>query len=419
MKLPQPEKKPIKTISYNEWKDTIENGLPELVYSAEACASALLHLKIPSIVNPIALVLKDAPSSGKTVCLNLFRQLPMCKVNDEFTENAFMSGVEGQADFIKMMKDSCTIIPDLATLLHKNEDSVRVILGKLTRLLDGQGYSKASPNAKGGQKTAGEDNKLMFTMLMATTELSSRVHECMAGLGPRMMFMDVGTKEPTVDEMVSARFNRSLFTLRQQECTEATTAFIQGKFAEEFVEPELTQGIYTTIVNLAVAMSYMRSELTVTQDRFDRNEMTYDLPQKEYPWRLVTCMENMAKAHCFMRGGTKIDLEDLAPLFRFLFSSGPPARTRIFQEVIKNGGSVDDTLIAETLELTRSRSKQEIDIMSLLKFGERSKSESLSGSKDKTVYWDPEEVFTFTMSEQMQWLHSPQWMEYYQEYNIL
>ncbi len=423
---------PTVDMPYDKWYAVVQENLPDLQYAIMACAAAVSQLHIQSIVNPVALVLKDAPSSGKTVCLNLFSSFKeRVFINDEFTENALIGGQKGSKDFIGKMKDKAVLIPDLATVLHKSEDSVRSILGKLTRLLDGQGYAKASST----KDTVDYGGSLFFVMIMATTELSKRVHQCMSGLGPRMMFMDVGSTDPDEDVLFSFIQNPSSFVYKQKEVQDATTEFMRSFWQQDTSTLGLSYDCDETqmmVARCAKAMSYMRSDITVEPDDFDRNEVAASVIEKEHSWRLAVTMHNMSKAHACLRRSPIIQPVDLQIIYRCLFSSGPKPRPAILKLLIEYNGTVTDIELAQKCSLSRAQAKREIYVLSMLKFGVITKDDTEKKKNDifnsgpamfyasvKNEWTDNEIVYEFTLNKELKWLYLDEMKEFYSQYKIL
>lgn len=422
----QETKPPITPISYEEWLTCVQEHLPDLQYAIVACIAAVAQLHIPSIDNPIALVLKDAPSSGKTVCLNLFRGfIEKVIVNDEFTENALVGGQKGSEDFIDKMKDKAVLIPDLATVLHKNEDSVRSILGKLTRLLDGQGYAKASST----KKSKDYGGRLFFVMVMATTALSKRVHQCMSGLGPRMLFIDVGSKDPNADLLFQLISNPESFKNREKVVQEKTTEFLRSfwqtdtnLYGKQYKDEE-TQMM---VARCAEVMAYMRSDIVVEPDDFDRNEVAASAIDKEHGWRLAVTMHNMCKAHACLRKSEVIEPVDIQTIYRCLFSSGPKPRPQIFKLIIKHDGEINDSDLVEKCGLSRAQAKRELYVLSLLKFGSIEKKDNGYGAEAtgfvhsvKNEWVNNNMDYNFSIAEKLRWVYLPEMKEFYATYNIL
>src|SRR5437870_1197799 len=77
---------PASRISFAEWKRTIEVNFPDLVVAAQAALSVVAQFLIKDITNPFALVLVDVPSSGKTIAINFFANIPeITYATDKFT----------------------------------------------------------------------------------------------------------------------------------------------------------------------------------------------------------------------------------------------------------------------------------------------------------------------------------------------
>src|SRR3989344_6788285 len=81
-KCPAPEK----AVTFEEWRNTITENFPDLRFASEVALSTVSQFLIKDITNPFALVLVDAPSSGKTIAINFFDDIPeLTYATDKFT----------------------------------------------------------------------------------------------------------------------------------------------------------------------------------------------------------------------------------------------------------------------------------------------------------------------------------------------
>lgn len=426
-------------ISYEQWLGEMQNIMPDITPGAVALADTVAQLHMQYIVNPVAIALRDSPSSGKTVCLNLFSGLrELCLINDEFTANALMSGSvnnkDGSKDFVKKMKNKATIIPDLATLFSGSDDSIRGFMGKITRILDGQGYSKA--DGANGAKSHGmgsqeADKDHMLVMLMATTELQPRIWWMMAGLGPRWFFMDLGSRRPTSADIREFLLHSDDFSRKEAYARYITEQFMrtfwQGQPAMRKFEYE-DDSVAQIIADLAILMSYMRSDLQMMPDRFNKQKIAHSIPQQEFAWRLSVGLRNFAHAHCHLRGGEVVTLDDMETVFRLALGTGQAPRPSLLKLLIRNNGKADDSLIAEQLRMTRPQAKRELAVWDTLQFGrlEKLKIENdnpfgiYTGNADpgEQEYYDDEITFTLHIADDLKWLTEAKWQDYFTKKNI-
>jgi len=421
---------PKNPVYYDEWREIVHNNLPDLEDAIIACASAAIQLNVEDIVNPIALVLKDAPSSGKTVCLNSFRGFQeKVLYTDEFTENSMVSGMQAKKgnkapSFAEQMQNKLVIISDLATVIHKAQDSVRALLGKLTRLLDGQGYVKQS----GATGTVGKDQDLFFVMLMATTELTKDAQRSMSGLGPRMLFIDVGSIEPGEDEIFKLIGDPSAFQKRQAIVKERTGEFMRTLFQKDMSGMGIRyekESIQMMVSRCATAMAYMRSDIVVEPDDFDRNEVAANAIQKEHPWRLGVTLHNMCRGQACLRLSEEIKEQDIVTIFRCLFSTGPKPRPQILRALAMGTGAMTDKELSDKVGMTRAQAKRELYVLALIGMGSITKSESTDswaefGSQRRNIEWIDDSVeYTFNLNQELQWLHMEEMQEFYKRHNII
>jgi hypothetical protein len=89
-----------------------------------------------------------------------------------------------EIDLLPKIKNKFFLTPELGPTFSKRDDDLKEILGIITRVLDGLGYSSDS-GAHGHREYTGE---WMFTWLGAAVELEYRVHKCMGGMGYKLHF---------------------------------------------------------------------------------------------------------------------------------------------------------------------------------------------------------------------------------------
>src|SRR3989338_8185778 len=84
--------RPERTVYFDQWRQTIEDNFPELLFPAEVSLSVVAQILIKDITNPFALVLVDVPSAGKTITINFFSEIDVLTyATDKFTPASFVS----------------------------------------------------------------------------------------------------------------------------------------------------------------------------------------------------------------------------------------------------------------------------------------------------------------------------------------
>jgi hypothetical protein len=132
---------------YNEWQlkvaEKYENlemifksHYPEAWIFMEFCLSIKSILNVMDFTLPFMGVLVAAPSSLKTMAIQLFRKYPLTFYTDSFTpssllsHNASLSEEQLQKiDMLPKMKNKLVLTPELAPLITGNEDELQKTLG--------------------------------------------------------------------------------------------------------------------------------------------------------------------------------------------------------------------------------------------------------------------------------------------------
>ncbi|MCX6715675.1 MAG: bifunctional DNA primase/polymerase [Candidatus Taylorbacteria bacterium] len=143
---------PSRTVDFEEWAKIISANFPDLRFASEISLAVIAQFLIKDITNPFALVLVDVPSSGKTITINFFSDIPeLTYSSDKFTPASFVSNSAnvkkeklGEIDLLPRIQYRMFLIRDMATLFAKRDEDLNELLGILTRVLDGEGLNTDS-----------------------------------------------------------------------------------------------------------------------------------------------------------------------------------------------------------------------------------------------------------------------------------
>jgi hypothetical protein len=161
-------------------------------HSIEFELAILRILNIKGCSLPFAGIILGAPSSNKTLGIELFRGYSHVYYTDNFSSKAFVSRSTGvpveqlaEIDLLPKIKNRCLLAPELSPIFAKKDDDLIEILGILTRVLDGHGYESDS----GAHGHRGYSGEYMFTMTGAAVDIPHKVHKHLYNLGPKLFFL--------------------------------------------------------------------------------------------------------------------------------------------------------------------------------------------------------------------------------------
>jgi hypothetical protein len=118
-------------------------------------------------------------------------------------------------DMLPKLKDKVLLAPELSPLFTKREEDLVQILGILTRILDGHGYTSDS-GAHGQRGYTGEH---MFVMVGASVDIPYRVYKVLGTLGPKLYFLrlesEAKTDEEYLNRMKKDTFNQEILEVQK------------------------------------------------------------------------------------------------------------------------------------------------------------------------------------------------------------
>lgn len=147
---------------YQDLYKTVDESIPELWRPLEFALSIKTVLNIKNCSLPFAGIILGAPSSLKTVIVELFRYWKNSYYTDNFSAKSLVSHYAGieekklqEIDMLPKIKDKFFLCSELSPMFTKKEDELNEIIGIITRVLDGQGLVTNSGTC-GQRKYEGE-----------------------------------------------------------------------------------------------------------------------------------------------------------------------------------------------------------------------------------------------------------------------
>lgn len=364
---------PASATSFEDWRRTIEANFPDLFPAAEAALSIVTQFLIKDITNPFALVFVDVPSSGKTIAINFFANIPeLTYPTDKFTPASFVSNAANvkkkdlaDIDLLPRIQYRMLLIRDFATLFSKRDDDLNELLGILTRVLDGEGLNTDS-GVHGQREYVGE---YLFMMLGASTPIPPKVWKLMGNLGSRLFFLGTNSRDKSEQELVE-QVSGTSFKAKEIACQEATRNLIYTLWNTYIDGIEWDKGsdskeILTTIVRCSKLLANLRGVINVWRDDF-QDTYSYQAPVIERPDRINQLLTNFARGHAVACGRTQISLDDLRPIIAVILDSAQYTRSKLFKALIAHGGTMRTSEVEKELKVTKPAALSRMKELELL-----------------------------------------------------
>jgi len=304
---------------------------------------------------PIWLMLVAPPSSGKTTALNALIGLkvynkmgevvePIHSISD-LTENSFASGAQrsdGETSLLmKIPKGGMMVFKDFTSILSKNSDAKRIIMGQLREIYDGS-YVKRTGTGK----------DIMWTgkigALAGVTESVYQHLESMSVMGDRFMLYQV----PQPDRRKMLRFK-----LDQER--QGTTEDVQMPLAREVVHNYM-QNAYSKLADIKISLPIeVEDEIiavadfcTMVRSGIITNEFSGDImfvPQPEMPARMFEQMLALGSTFAFMRkldnpeltDSQALTAQDLSLMYKIAYDSIPITRRIALNYLVRFSAGID------------------------------------------------------------------------------
>ena len=365
--------KPETEMTVAEWRNLVAESFPDLVFAAECCLSIIVQMLIKEITNPFALVLVDMPSSGKTITLNFFCDIPeLTYASDKFTPASFVSNASNvskkklaQIDLLPRLQYKTFMIRDLATLFSKREDDLTESLGILTRVLDGEGLNTDS-GVHGQREYKGE---YLFMLLAASTPIQPRVWKTMGNLGSRLFFLTMNTRDKGEDELISQLQSRS-YKEKETAIRVATRDLLYtlwNTYSEgvEWDKSKDDENALRIIARCALVLARLRGVVNVWHDEYN-DSYSYGVPTIEKPDRINQLFYNFARGHALTEGRTYITADDVRYLIEFTLDSASIARANLFKKLLQYGGVMRTIDVEYELNVSKTTALKEMKTLNVL-----------------------------------------------------
>lgn len=357
----------------------VMRNFPHLWKETRVCLSVATTLLLEDLSNPVGLVLIGAPSSGKTTVLSFFYGLDdIVFKTDEFSPKSFVSHYAAKTeeelekiDLLPKIKDKVMILPEMGVVFGKRAEDLTESLAVLTKVFDGEGYSKDSGSV-GHREYSGE---YLFSLLGATTPLSNHVWKTMGKLGARWFFYTVPERRESEDSLLRDMEEDS-YKDRVMECRKVITDFLLDVWSQnagikgvKWNPKQDDSNLRRDIIRLAKVVGRLRGVVSISGEKDKEGNLvfSYTIPIIEEPKRAINILYNIARGHAIINGRASITDEDIEIVRSVALSSAPYDRVKLFNLLLENNGVLDYIDIEKELGCSRQHAYRIMETLGILR----------------------------------------------------
>jgi hypothetical protein len=323
----------LELVSIAEVRQTVLGRLPEHWPSIDLVLSVCATLQLRDNVNRVAVMFIGPPAVGKTTPIELIADHPITYLSDDFTTASFMSHAANvpedllpKRDLLRRIRHKVFLTPEMAPIFRGKEDELTNRFNRLTRVLDGHGFT--SDSATHGRR--GDRGDYLFAWIGATTPFPPRTWELMNNLGSRLFFYAVTGPPDLTPERLAEEDLKEPIRERLDACQKRLHQFLSQMFpqASEGKVPSVPRDrandpepVRLWIGRLAVLLVKARSQPTSEGE-------------SESPRRVHAVFYNLACGQALVHGRTQLTADDLPLLAHVALSSIPPHISKLLRVLI-------------------------------------------------------------------------------------
>ena len=243
----------------------------------------------------------------KTVIIGLLKGYPNTFYTDNFTARSFVSHSTAVAsdeelremDLLPKIKGNLFLTPELSPMFTSKEEDLNSLLGIITRVADGEGYSSDS----GAHGHRGYDEEIMFTWTGAAVDIPYKVYKVLSNLGARMYFFRMEFEEMTEVQLLNHACHDSEYKARVNEIRNALFDYLKWFEISPVMDPKHkvkwdsannSNDALKYIVRMADLLSHFRCIAQVWETRDTQgSDYNYSVSQRESPTRAITHLKNL------------------------------------------------------------------------------------------------------------------------------
>jgi predicted transcriptional regulator len=373
-------------LDFNEWqkiligkylnlKATVQAKFPKLWPGLEFGLTSLRILNIDDCTLPLVAILLGRPGSGKTVPMTLLAKWTYGFYTDNFTPKSWISHsttAESQEDLelidmLPKIRNKQFLTPELATLFNLKEDDLRVAIGTIIRLADGNGF--ASDSGAWGHRAYGE---IMFTWLGAIVDIPHHVYKVLSQFGPKLYFFRLPYTEITQKDVYTYLTNREDFNTQYKAIEVALNDYLKWfEIGPTLLlrtpdSPHLVKMKWDSsrndlnaikcISNLAMLLGSLRREGAAwsPKDKAENADTEYFAGPMEDVIRAGQVLTNLASGHALITGRNYIRMEDIPIVLKTVLSTARIQRVTSFIALLDNKGKITVSEMSRQISVSHS-----------------------------------------------------------------
>lgn len=372
----------------SELRREVETNFPNLWDSLEFQLSIKNILHIDNCTLPFAGIILGAPSSMKTLGIELFRESPNTFYSDNFSPKSFVSHATSvkredlkDVDLLPKIRGKLFLTPELSPVFAKKDEDLKELLGIWIRILDGKGYESDS----GTQGHRGYTGEFMFTWIGAAVEIPRGVHKLLSALGPKLYFYRIPKIKKSENELLKQitgiQFNDKslkvkvalqsylnwfdLYPIKKVVVTsnesndEEKNQKNNSPLKIDWNESKDEEKAIRIIIRLANLLAPLRGTLQTWETRDSQGaEYAYSYPIIEDPERAITQLRNLARGHAVLFGRNYITIEDVSLIIKVVLSTASIERVKVLDLLLNVGGILATSKISDSLNISNSTAKR-------------------------------------------------------------
>jgi DNA-binding transcriptional ArsR family regulator len=334
-------------IKYDNLKKLTEEKIPGLWTPLEFMISIKCILNVRNITLPVIGIILGPPSSLKSVAVNMPKGARDTFTVDSFSPKSFVSHNSNlsekqlqEIDLLPKIKNKLFMVPELSPLFTSREEDLENIIGMITRIGDGEGYTSAS----GSKGVRGYEGPIMFCWVGAAVDIPYKIHRMLSRLGPKLYFFRMPISVVDEDSLLE-EMRRDDFKDRVREVKKALFDYFEYFESCPNMEMDSESGIpkldwnaqdriqeqaQRCIIYLAELLAYLRGTVS-TYETEDTQGLNYGYNSRnvENVKRATTQLHNLSKAHALSQGREYVTKEDDLPFIIKVVLSGAASIERV------------------------------------------------------------------------------------------
>ena len=359
---------------YQNLYDVIQMEMPEIWPSFEFELSVSRILNVAGCDLPFIGIILGRPSSYKTVVIELLKKWPNTYYTDNFTARSFVSHSTSidsehleEIDMLPRIRNMTFLTPELSPMFTTKEEDLTQLLGIITRIADGHGYSSDS----GAHGHRGYDEDMMFVWVGAAVDIPYKVYKILNNLGHRLYYFRTEFPEENIEDLTKyacigedfkhrrARVQAALFDYLKWfeigpdlKMDPNSNDNINKKMEWDYSKDD--EAAIKTIAGMADVLSYLRCVAQVWETPGSQgSDYSYTISQREVPRRATTALSNLARGHALQNGRNYITLDDVRIVVKTAMDSAQIERVSMFNLLLAHGGKLTTTEMLESLNVSR------------------------------------------------------------------